>query len=153
MLNSLLRALPALFLSLFAVSFTSCSSTNDMTSPLAGPVASALGEITGFSTNIADWQSKLGGVIDEAGLGQLKDYAAQASNLGETVKGLTATASDAMKDPLGMIGSKLTEMGGINVDDIKALAPEAQMKAVGGFADSAKGVGSMAQDFLKQFGS
>lgn len=153
MLNSALRALPALLLSLFALSFTSCSSTGGLTNALSGPVASALGDLTGFSTNIADWKSKLGGVLDDSALAQVKDYASQAVGFGDTLKGLAGTASDAMKDPLSAIGSKLADMGGINVDELKSLTPAAQMKSVNGFADSAKGVGSMAQDFLKQFGS
>ena len=141
-----LRVLPAVVLSFFA--FSSCASTGG----IGGPLASALGDITGFSTNIADWQSKLGGMVDGTALGQLKEYATKASSLGETVKGMTAGASKAMRDPLGAIGSKLSEMGGVNVDQLKSLAPAAQMEAVEGFTGNAKGVGTLAQDFLKQFG-
>ena len=136
MSTTIFKALPALFLSLFAAfSFTGCAST----SALSGPLANALGDITGFSTNIA--------------LGQLKEYASQASNLGDTVKGMAAGATKAMQNPLEAIGSKLTEMGGINVDQIKSLAPSAQMDAIKGFSGSAENVGSMAQDFLKKFGN
>ena len=144
----LFRALPAVVLSLFAFTFSSCSSVGG----LGGPLASALGEITGFSSNIANWQSQLGGLVDNTALGQLKEYASQASNLGDTVSGLTSGATEAMRDPLGAIGSKLSEMGGINVDQLKSLAPAAQADAVEGFTDNAKGVGTLAQDFLKQFG-
>ena len=148
MSTNLLRALPAIVLSFFAFSFSSCAATGG----IGGPLASALGEITGFSTNIANWQSKLGGMVDSAGLGQLKEFASQAGNLGDTVKGLTSGVSNAMRDPLGAIGSKLTEMGGIDVDRIKSLAPSQQADAISGFTDSARGVGTQAQDFLKQFG-
>ncbi|QDV04673.1 hypothetical protein Poly30_01660 [Planctomycetes bacterium Poly30] len=150
MSNSILRALPALLLSLLAgFSFTGCASTG----ALSGPLANALGEITGFSTNIADWQSKLGGMVDGTALGQLKEYADKATNLGDTVKGMAATATKAMQNPLEAIGSKLSDMGGINVDQLKSLAPSAQMDAIKGFTGSAENVGAMAQDFLKQFGN
>ena len=45
---------------LAAFSFTGCAATG----PISGPLASALGDITGFSTDIGDWQSKLGGMVD-----------------------------------------------------------------------------------------
>ena len=84
---NLLRALPAIALSFVAFSFSGCAATGG----IGGPLANALGEITGFSTNIANWQSKLGGMVDSAGLGQLKEFASQAGNLGDTVKGRTLT--------------------------------------------------------------
>jgi hypothetical protein len=143
-----LRVLPAVALSFVAFSFSGCAATGG----IGGPLASALGDITGFSTNISNWQSKLGGMVDGTALGQLQEYASKATNLGDTVKSMTAGASKAMRDPLGAIGSKLTDMGGINVDQLKSLAPAAQMDAVEGFTANAKGVGTLAQDFLKQFG-
>ena len=143
-----LRALPAVAVSLVAFTFSSCASTGG----IAGPLAGVLGNITGFSTNIADWQSKLGGMVDGSALGQLQEYATQATGLGDSLKGMTSGLSQAMSDPLGAIGSKLSDMGGINVDQIKSLAPAAQMDAVKGFTDNASDVGSLAQDFLKQFG-
>ncbi|MEM8710254.1 MAG: hypothetical protein AAGG01_04835, partial [Planctomycetota bacterium] len=145
--TQLFRALPALFLSLFAFSFAGCGSTN----VLSGPLANAIGDITGFSTNIADWQSKLGGMVDGTALGQLKEYADRAGDLGSTVKGLTEGATEAMRDPLGAISSKLSEMGNIDVEGLKSLAPAAQMDAVEGFTESAGSVGGLAKDFLKQF--
>ncbi len=148
MSSNLLRSLPALLLSLFAFSFSSCGSTGSM---LSGPLADALGQVTGLSTNITDWKSSLGGMLEGTKLDQLKDYADQATNLGSSLKSMTSGLSDAMANPLEAISSKLSEMGGINIDSLKSMVPSDQMKVVDRFVDSAGEVSDSTSSFMKQF--
>lgn len=145
---SLLRALPALLLSLFAFSFSSCSA---LTQALPGPVGDLLGQVTQLTGGISNWQSGLGEMLDGTQLGQLKEYADKAGELGSSISGMTEGLSEAMADPLGVIGSKLSEMSGINIDQIKDLAPGAQMDKVREFAEQATSVGSETQKVMKQF--
>lgn len=151
MISRNLRALQMGLLSLFAFAFVSCGST---ASSLGIPpaVSQALTQITGFSGNIADWKSGLGGMLDQTGMGQLKGYVEKAGQLGETVTGLTDGLGEAMADPMKAIGNKLSEMGGLDLDSLKSMVPADQMKAVDGFADSASSLGDMTEGFMKQFG-
>lgn len=140
--------LPKILLALLLLPLSGCASLGAGLPPGLGD---ALGQITGLSTNIADWQSNLGSMLDGTGLGQLKEYADQAGNLGRTLTDMQSGLSDAMADPIGAIGSKLGDMSGIDIEGLKGLAPQAQMDRVSQFTDNAKGVGSMATDFLQQF--
>lgn len=152
MISRNLRALQMGLLSLFAMAFVSCGTT---AASLGIPpvVSQVLTQVTGFSGNIADWKSGLGGVLDQAGMGQLKGYVDQAGQLGETVTGLTDGLGEVMADPMKAIGNKLTEMGGLDVNSLKSMVPADQLKAVDGFADSASSLSDMTNGFLKQFGN
>ncbi|MEL6908407.1 MAG: hypothetical protein AAFP22_23560, partial [Planctomycetota bacterium] len=101
---------------------------------------------------VADWRGSLGDVIGDTQLGQLADYADQAGNLGAQISGMTEGLESAMADPLGAIGSKLEELSGVDVEGLKGLGPDLKKQAVDGFAESAGSVGTLAQDFLGQFG-
>ena len=90
--------------------------------------------------------------LDAVGLGQLKDYASQAGDLGKTIGGFKDQVSVAAANPLGAISSQLGKMGGFDVDALKSLPGGAQLDAVKGFASSASGVGSATSEFLKAFG-
>jgi hypothetical protein len=132
------------------VTLTSCSSLGD--SMLPAGLGDVLGNITGFSTEIGEWTSGLGSMLDTSALGKLQGYVDQAGELGDTVSGFQGMVSDAMADPLGTIGGKLTEMGSLQVDKLANLIPAEQMSAVQGFAQSAEDVGALTNDFLAQFG-
>ncbi len=145
---NLLRAVPALLLALFTFSFSGCAAVGQV---LPGPVGELLGQVTQFTGGISNWQSGLGEMLDGTQLGQLKEYADKAGELGSSISGMTDGLADAMADPLGAIGSKLTEMSGINIDQLKDLAPGAQMEKVREFTDQAGAVGSETEKVMKQF--
>ena len=149
MMFHLLRALPALVLSLLTLSFSGCAAVGQM---LPGPVGDLLGQVSQFTGGISNWQSGLGEMLDGTQLGQLKEYADRAGELGGSISGMTEGLTEAMADPLGAIGSKLTSMSGIDIDQIKDLAPAAQMDRVREFADAATSVGSETKSVMKQFG-
>ena len=136
------------------VSLSSCSSLGS--SLLPSGLADALGNVTGLSSAIGDFKSSLGSSLgsglDAAGLGQLKDFASQAGDLGQVVGGFKDKVSEAAADPLAAISNQLGEMGGFDVDALKNLPGADQLKAVTGFADSASDVGRATNDFLAQFG-
>ena len=48
--------------------------------------------------------------------------------------------------------SKLEELSGVDVEGLKGLGPDLKKQAVDGFAESAGSGGTLAQDFLGQFG-
>lgn len=145
-----MRALPAVLLTLISFSFSGCASVANV---LPAPLSDVLGQVTGLTGGIANWQSGLGDMLGDTQFGQLKEYADKAGNLGNSIKGMTGDLSQAMADPLGVIGGKLGDMSGIDVDQLKSLAPAAQKDAIKGFADSAGGVSDLAGSFLKDFGN
>lgn len=150
MTNPLLRALAALVLSLTgALGFSGCQA---VTAALPGPLADTLQQVTAFTDGIVDWQAGLEGMIGGTQLAQLGEYADQAKGLGSQIAGMAEGLEQAMADPIAAIGGKLSEMGGLDLGVLKDLAPQSQMDAVAAFADQARGVGAMAQEFLTEFG-
>ena len=145
-----LRGLRGLFVSLFALSFVSCAATQNM---MPAGLSDALGQVTGLGDSIGNWKSSLSGALDSAGLGKLKDFAGKAGDIGKSIAGMKDGLSEAMSDPLGAIGDKLKDLSGLDVDELRNLAPGDQMKAVDGFTESASGVSKMAKEFLDKFGS
>lgn len=145
---NLLRTLPALLLSLFALSFSSCSAVSQA---LPGPVSDLLGQVTQLTGGISSWQSGLGEMLDGADFGQLKEYADKAGELGSSISSMTGSLTEAMSGPLSAIGSTLSEMSGIDIDQLKDLAPGAQSDKVREFADQATSVGSETEKVMKQF--
>lgn len=111
-----------------------------------------LGSVTQFTGQIGNWKQGLGSMLDSAGLDKLQGFAKQAGQLGQQVNGFKNQVSAAMADPLGAIGSKLSDMGSLNLEQLKGLVPAQQMKAVEGFTGSAKEIGDLTNSFLKQFG-
>ncbi len=150
MISRNLRALQMGLLSLFAFAFVSCGSTGASLG-IPPAVSQAMSQLTGFSGNVADWKSGLGGMLDQTGMGQLKGYVEKAGQLGDTVTGLTDGLGEAMANPMKAIGSKLSEMGGFDMDKLKSMVPADQMKAVDGFTESASSIGEMTDGFMKQF--
>lgn len=150
MTHTILRALAVLAVSLFGFSFTSCQTLEQ--AGLSGPLADAMEQVTGFSTDIGAWQSSLGNMLGDTQLGQLKGYADKAKDLGASISGMTGGLEAAMADPLAAIGNKLSEMGGLDMSMLGDLAPQAQMDSVKAFADQATSVGGMAKDFMANFG-
>ncbi len=151
MTSSWIRPLRTLVAATALLAFSACSSMGSMALP-AG-LTDALVQVTGLSGKIDAFKSGLDGMLDSTGLGKLQDLASEAGNLGKTVTGFKDQLSAAAADPLAVIGNKLSEMGGMDASALKDLAPQAQMEAVEGFAESASGVSSLVTDFLKNFGS
>lgn len=145
-----LHGMRTFLLSLVALSFAGCAS---LQSAMPAGLGDMLGQVTGMSDSISGWKSTLGGALDATGLGQLQQYADKAGSIGKSIEGMKSGLSDAMANPMGAIGSKLKDMSGLDVDSLRNLAPDAQMKAVGAFSDSAGGVSDLAKGFLDKFGS
>ena len=149
MVHAILRAAAALLLSTLVLGFSGCSAVGQM---LPGGLGDALAGVTSFADGVADWRGSLGDVSGDTQLGQLADYADQAGNLGAQLSGMTEGLESAMADTLGAIGSKLEELSGVDVEGLKGLGPDLKKQAVDGFAESAGSGGTLAQDFLGQFG-
>lgn len=144
---SILRALPALLLAVFAFSSAGCNSMAGIPAPLTD----ALTQVTGLSGNIADWGNQLGETLGGEQFDQLKSFADRAGNLGGSINDLKSQVGEAMANPLGAIGDKLEDMAGIDVDRIRDLVPAEQMEAVKGFTGSAGEVKGLAEDFMTKF--
>lgn len=132
------------------VSLSSCASMAGNLLP-AG-LGEVLGGVTGLTGKIADWQGSLGAALDGSALDTLKGFVDSAGDLGGKVTGFTDMVSDAARDPLSAIGSKLTDLGGFDVSALQNIPGADQLGRVQEFASSAGDLGSITTDFLSQFG-
>lgn len=146
-MSSILKALPALLLSLFVLPFTSCETAGKLVS---GGLGDTLGSVASFSRTVGEWSGGIGEAVDGTVLSQLGDYAKQANGLAKSLDGMTAAADEALKDPLGSLTAKLKEMGGLDVGELENAGEEEKKKAVAGFSKSAEEAGAIADDISKQ---
>ncbi|MCA8960895.1 MAG: hypothetical protein KDC38_10305 [Planctomycetes bacterium] len=148
----LVAGLAALCVSCSGMDEKSMSMDKGMGGMLPAGLTEMLGKVSELGGSVGEWKASLNGMLDSAGLGQLRQYVDQAGEYADKLMGMKESVSGMMADPLGAIGSKLQEMAGLDVDALKGMGAGDQMDAVNGFADSASSVSTMADDFLAKFG-
>ena len=133
------------------VSLSSCTSL--ASSLLPAGLGDVLGNVTGLTSKIGDWKSGLGAALDGTQLGALKGFVESAGQMGDKLGGFSDLVTEAARDPLATIGSKLGDLGNFDVSSLQNLPGADQLGRVNEFADSAADLGSLTTDFLSQFGS
>lgn len=95
-----------------------------------------LQQAAALATQITGWQTNLSGMLGEAQLGKVDEFAKTATSLGGSLKDLTqgGTASSGIQSITGMLG----KISSFKAADLLALVPEQRMQ-------KAKELGSLGQ--------
>ena len=132
------------------VSLSSCASVAG--SLLPAGLGQVLGNVTGLTSQIGNWQSTLGSALDGTQLGALRGFVESAGQMGDRVTGFTDVVSEAARNPLEAIGSRLGDLGNFDVSALQNLPGADQLSRVKEFTGSATDLGAVTTDFLSQFG-